>query len=378
MDYATPLWSGCKPSVANKLLSIQHKALQVASGAFRNTSGVALEVDCHIQPLRLRWHALSLTWYAKIVRLSEQHPLRQQVLQLIKTAPNFPWRGSFLQRVKFADTFGDFSPGVSALQVHAEPLPLPHQQLMNLVQFHGALLMADHCPKPAVPRTDQGMQMARTWVEQKLHCLRSVTHSPAIYWTDGSCETPGGLAGAGIFVDHVLDGPVDLAVASRTLSIPVSRHGNIHTAEVWAIVQAATHFMQAGLHLVSHSSLHIWTDSEYAVKAIFGDLKPNNTTSLDSVNKLLCLFHIILSSGCSITVHWIPGHCGIGGNETLIVLQNKHLLTFLLLPKTKHRAFPLAQWSALSRKQLCNNGNICGITARMVDISTLSSLVSGR
>ena len=82
MDYACPLWCSAHYLTLQPLLQVQRSALLWGSGAMRTTSLDALEVDCFVEPLPLRWDFLARCWWERILRLAEDHPLRQQCEQM--------------------------------------------------------------------------------------------------------------------------------------------------------------------------------------------------------------------------------------------------------------------------------------------------------
>src|SRR3569623_1475702 len=85
MDYASPLWAGKQVDERLATLErIQRRALLVASGAYSTASLAALQVDCCVPPLDLRFTEQALKWRGKILRLHSSHTLKQQCLTMIK------------------------------------------------------------------------------------------------------------------------------------------------------------------------------------------------------------------------------------------------------------------------------------------------------
>jgi hypothetical protein len=79
MEYGAPIWSGTRDDNLQLLRRVQRNALQWCSGAMC-TSLEALEVDCDVEPLDLRWTVVTQNWLSRIWRLPEQHPLREEYL----------------------------------------------------------------------------------------------------------------------------------------------------------------------------------------------------------------------------------------------------------------------------------------------------------
>ena len=58
------------------LSNVQHKCLRTICGAFRNSSGEAVEVICNIRPIHLRLEELCIREEIKLHALHDRHPLK--------------------------------------------------------------------------------------------------------------------------------------------------------------------------------------------------------------------------------------------------------------------------------------------------------------
>ncbi|XP_055685668.1 ribonuclease H1-like [Lutzomyia longipalpis] len=113
-------------------------------------------------------------------------------------------------------------------------------------------------------------------------------------FTDGSLME--GSAGAGY---SCLDPPV-------SGSIPLGENTTVFQAEVTAIILGLLEVANAN---IENKSIRIFSDSRAAIQAISGwDTRSALVSECQKVIESV-------SQNCGVTLHWVPGHTGIMGNE---------------------------------------------------------------
>ena len=281
LDYGALIYSAAAPSTLQPLLSLQNAALRFISGAFRSTPITSLHALVHEQPMHLRHQMLCLRYYFKI-RSHLDNPAFHSVTDTSNTrlfhnkhlTPPFAVRVfSVLRQMQFPPLAikPAFSYKLLGLTQPTYTLPLPSIDLT----------LTAH-KKDATPDTVY---------RQEFHNVCSTSYGTYNFiYTDGSVSESGTASAA-------------LHSEGRYCAT-LPRAATILTAELHAISLALR------LAEESSSARHlILTDSLSAL-----NLLSHNTTDHPIVRRLQ---HTIftLSRNKSINFMWIPGHCGIPGNE---------------------------------------------------------------
>jgi ribonuclease HI len=95
--------------------------------------------------------------------------------------------------------------------------------------------------------------------------------------------------------------------------IPMGTTSEVFDAELKAISECLTSCRKYILqHRLRHRSIHLFTDNQSAIlRASKSDRGPGQETALD----ILHTIGDLLSHAISVTLHWVPGHTDIAGNE---------------------------------------------------------------
>ena len=369
MDYASPLWAGCQGGkLIEPLERIQRRALLAASGAYCTTSLDALQVDCGVFPLDLRFTENALKWRGKILRLQRTHPLREQCTSLLASTvyPN-----SFLGRTNaqsniegslkiresphdveplpstmrtITDQYGD---GQCTFAVPPAVRALLDEYNMSLLTWRELepfrhLLQVDSCPPLSKPRTAEAQAEAQAWAQRKVAEIKCSDPLGCICFTDASAQPPVGPASSAIlFLPLVIEDEPEY-MEEQHAAVTVSKHANNDTAELAAVAMACHQFGNYVQLKPEMKQLHIFSDSKYVESLFFsGSATASNKVSGDALRWLMLQLWFLFQVGCSVVFHWIPGHCGIEHNERADKLAKEELRSFL--------ARPPADWRPLVR-----------------------------
>jgi ribonuclease HI len=136
-----------------------------------------------------------------------------------------------------------------------------------------------------------------------LHNLRDDPYNVIIY-TDGSQLST--HTGAGFYIPHDLPNPVRAIIQLGTTS-------EVFDAELKAIAECLrTCLKYIKQHRLHDHSIHLFTDNQLAIlRAMRLDRGPGQETALD----ILHTTNALLQHSAPVTLHWVPGHTDIEGNE---------------------------------------------------------------
>ena len=360
MDYGSALW-GCKPpdKSIEPLERVQRRALIAASGAYCTTSLTALQVDCGMLPLDLRFTENALKWRGKILRLHQSHPLRQQCTSLLAASKVFPtsfWgrtnaQSSIHGPLKTHEHISHVEPLPSTMRsvadqygqcpffVREDTLDVLAENKVSLLTWHELepyrhLLHIDPCPPLPSPRTAEAQAEAQAWVERKMTEIKCSDPPSYICFTDASAVPPVGPASAAVvFLPRVVG---DLE--SPMHAITISEHANNDTAELAAVAMACHVFGDHVRSSPEQEQLHIFSDSKFVESLFFsGSAAESYKVSGDALRWLMLQLWLLFQVGCSVTFHWVPGHCGIEHNERADHSAKAALQSFLDEPTADWR-----------------------------------------
>lgn len=299
LDYAAPLYSAAAQSSLSPLYNVQRKALLIATGARRTTSTLALEVECLIEPLHLRWLKLTLFWYSKIWRLPTSHPLRIQTHQLLPRVKVSPWFNSFLQRCRYNDA----TPSSSSV-----PLRLLHSNVERVGRDEHLPLHSLHerFPDLIVRENYDDITPLVDWHERMdEYILKS---DAACAWTDGSYLSSTDQAGAAVLFQH------SSLNEDALVSYQIGLHSSAQAAEVTAVAKAVGLYLENDFHR-ARIPLHLFHDCVYIQDLLFKTPRASKSTSWFAESLFFDAFETLLSQKVPIFVHWIPAHSGLAPHD---------------------------------------------------------------
>lgn len=259
LTYACVVWIGAvnKEYLRRKLRKVQRLACLMISAAYPGTPTGALEVLLDIPPIEEFLRAEALRGSHRIQRVGH-------------------WK---FRRV---GTFGKTS---------------SHVDVCNRARYNLALLSmpADYCVKERVfqrnfeytiENREDAIKTVNAGGGQTLRCF-----------TDGSKTSKG--VGSGVLIERP-------GSTAEVMSFCLGQLASVFQAEVFAIQMLAEKLLDLG---VSGEAIHIFSDSQAAIKAISGSVVQSKTVRhcRESLNKIGDINHV--------SILWTPGHQGIQGNE---------------------------------------------------------------
>ena len=265
MDYASAVWYLGVPDKTIKLLEpAQRVGAQAITYCFRTVALPIAEAEAGIPSLRQRLYNSTLRFWIGLHRLHSRHP-HFKLVRKKRVAKRYQ---SPLQKAS----------------VLFQALKVDH------IEAIAPFIHAPWEPKPAVFILDADRAKEATITRLNTRDL----------YTDGSVRN--GLAGIGVWA-------CDLVYSKTTC---VAEDTNIHLTELEAIYKAIRLPTEATLNSFH---IRIFTDSRMALQCV---QKPKRNDSQQLVNKIRNALR-----GKRISLHWIPGHDRIRGNEEAHKLAQK-------------------------------------------------------
>ena len=285
MEYASTSWSTAAKTNISRLDKVQNMGLRLILGAMKTTPVKDMEKTADIEPLERRRDLKILFQGEKMKRLPT-HQLHSRLEQptknrLKRTSLNHKYKGLSTVHKEVLQT-GEETPN---------PLPLPEWRPDDEADITISLTV------PGITSKDQ----AETALKNLTLAMIEDSY-PAGTWThvytDGSAEKATHNGGSGVHIQYT-DGD------NSNFAVPGGQLCSNYRAEVLTITTAANFLTSSEKPL---GKVSIFTDSMSTLQALdSSDRNPLIRTLKDSLSSL--------SKIVPITLHWIPAHVGIPGNE---------------------------------------------------------------
>ena len=288
LEYNCFLLSPLSLTLGKRLETIQSTCLRLITGAFRTTPVLALRGDANMPALSDRRRFLLLRYYLKS-KSRPNHPATS-ALEVNRPGTHRPMR-----RPKVL---------ADAAKEAWLALDLPCVQITHKPPMTPFWLYND--PSILYLFSDKKSNLSFTEIQTAFHEFRSKNSNSVFYFTDGSAHD-NKIGSAAI-------GP-DFRFYCR-----LPDHTTVFSAEVYAIKRVLMHVKDNHIPMST-----ICTDSKSALQALrrTDDL---SHPGVFSVHQLI----LSLTEDQHVTLLWIPGHCGIHGNDIADTLAKKGAL----LPNT--------------------------------------------
>ena len=278
LDYACTIYDGPQNKSVETLEAVQNECLRIATGAFRTSPVMPLLVDADILPLKLRRYELTLRYSVK-VRHRDSHPSQKLLCNdsalhcvdadYMKRISGFP----IFERLKEVCRETGFTLPTDVVDKHSL---IPPWRLQT-------------CLITRITTEKKG-SLGDKEVQLEFNKFRSHYTGYSFIYTDGAKTDVG--VGCAFF-----DG-------ERCQQFRLPSHCCVFTAEAFAILQALIYAD------ITHLPYVICTDSLSVVSAL-----QSSVSDHPIVTDIMDLVHRLTEQGRRIIIVWVPGHCGIYGNE---------------------------------------------------------------
>ncbi|KAI5742864.1 hypothetical protein M8J77_012058 [Diaphorina citri] len=277
LDYGCFIYGSAKDHVLNKLNTVHHAGIRIATGAMRTSPVVSLYADSGIPPLSLRRSKLMLNYVSKI-GASPSNPAHKVLFQQDMSRIIFTVSKPKPLQVRFRE-WGTFSNLLNSSKIAPYMWVVP--PWLN-------------CPPPVDQSLSNNKKSDTAPVAyQKKFCetINNKYANHTICFTDGS-KTPDSTSCAFSIGD----------VVHSTLLNPVN---SIFSAELMAIFLC----LEAILESPDHHFL-IVSDSKSSLTALF-----NIRFTNPLISKVYSTWSFLKLNNKNVSFMWCPSHCGIRGNE---------------------------------------------------------------
>lgn len=302
LERTFPIWCSASQTAKNKVDRVQRQALLRASGAFVSTPTTVLEVITHTPPIRLRLDDVLLLEFARINKLSADHPLRNLITELSRGCNTV--------------TRGLCTP-IHMFKALTRKLPA-HIDLTNVELASHPTMEKLKCDTPTIYNMDKafGSSNNRTHLQTRqahAHIEEQLSSIPAgepILFTDGSALGNPGACGAAVICY-----PEGLQSLPLTIKEPVSNYSTNYHGELRAI-KVAAQYLKISQNPPHTRNAHIFSDCKAAIQAVSTTVP--HVTLQDEIDSAQINIGILQNESVppvKIHLYWIPGHAQFGPNE---------------------------------------------------------------
>jgi ribonuclease HI len=135
------------------------------------------------------------------------------------------------------------------------------------------------------------------------NALMKLPLADVIIWSDGSAVNSISNGGSGIRIEH--NGNV------LSTSVPAGSHCNSYRAELIGIKTGLR--MIRGMDIKQNATIRVCTDSQSAVKKLSKGASRQEDPDTDEIWQHMNYLREV--NDTNIHLQWVPGHCGLAGNE---------------------------------------------------------------
>ena len=255
-----------------KLATVQRLAMKAITGCYKTTPTAAMEIESELQPPWIRLQTKVLLTIVRMRSLSPSHPIQEWLANALRTRT-----ANVRHRSSFESTLQQF--------------PLLTERIEAIEPFIR--------PPWWMPKAK--IQVSATKDEaQKLHDELGKKAAMQAIYTDGSGIE--GKVGAAMY--HVASGNVCLQ------HLGTEAQYNVFAAELEAMCLSAIEVQKNN----QHCAWNLYTDSQAAIRAVD---KPQRQSGQSIIKEFLDTIDMAEAENPELQVDiiWVPGHCGIEGNE---------------------------------------------------------------
>lgn len=280
MLYAAPILVHVPPGLINKLRIVQTKALRIALGVSSTTPVLSTLAETGQLPIQDIIKTRAASYYFKVKAYEGEHPTTQILDDESMKRPPV-----ITQTTKDILSTGKLSNLLNGPQITTPRKP-PWTHI---------------CPKIDLTLTQHDKHSDPLKMKTEFNLLKDSSYRQhRIIFTDGSKIPETGETGAGIYFPKF-----------RNISVTLSHHLSIFTAELTAIKLAITAIQVAEAQNPTTQKYLIATDSLSSLQA----LQNQSSQRQDLVYSILLSLTECFKKGLQIDLLWVPAHIGIAGNE---------------------------------------------------------------
>ena len=306
LEYGSIALAIACPSAIKRMESLQNTALRIALRLPRQarTNFVLAEAGCSLLEDRLKSLAMS-TW-TKIKSSPSTHPFHQNNKDMHRSIHLLGRASSRVRDIPLEISLMQTAKAASIPEVRSHIIT-PNNPLNPIISPFSFDIQLPHKAKHRLC-PDEVRSLKET-VLTRIHCKYGNHHQ---FYVDGSVDLDTGRC-ASAFISECRNGKTQHAVR-------VSNLVSSTQAELAAINQTLLHLQE---NPTPHSSIVVHCDSHAAIQSLQATKKdPTDQQSsdiLDLAQKLQA------TQNLSFTLHWIPSHIGIPGNERVDALVKQAL-----------------------------------------------------
>lgn len=288
VDYCAPCLAALPDSSLARLETKQNIALRSILGAPPWTKSINLRAELTLPPLKSRVSQMTATLVSKMHSSSTCHTAAAKIVN----AAYRDWRLPSKHAWKHAA--GEILRQTNVLYpIHRKGQDLPHPAYSPPPPWNPTFR---NITGPWLPDSKASLPqpILKQMTLEKTNPL-AAQHDMIIY-TDGSVDQQTGCAGAAFYTTNTVH------------KTRISNHASTLQTELVAILKALHHCNKN-----APCKTLILTDSLAAIDTLRHPTPPQNNVAL--VTEIHAIASSLLNKGGSITIHWIPSHVGIKGNE---------------------------------------------------------------
>jgi ribonuclease HI len=300
-DFGAEIWWMGQKTFTKRLQTQQNAACCHILNAFRSTPTIALHNKTALPPISVCQQSKQRKYILHLLTLPPSHPVIKRCpssfpipnhLSTILCNPDeydFDWtqnRCPPSQLGKALCTLSPWVPPDTNIKDTAQPTTTPWNATTITVDIQ-----------------DLPNDEAVTTHLSLLYDLHDDPHNVITYTNGSQLSTQ---TGTGFYIPHGLPNPI------RTV-IPLGTTSEVFNAELKAIAEyLCTCLKYIKWHCLHDHSIHLFTDNQSAIlHASRLDRGPGQETTLD----ILHTTNTLLQHSALVTLHWVPGHTDIEGNE---------------------------------------------------------------